>query len=219
MISKPYSEKAAPPPKPNTRLAELTRSTSTSTTHQEPHSTYIKPDSNPFRSHSPIHPPPPHKNPIPKQPTMPTPTPLQTKISNHLTTYLTAFNTSNFTTASKYYHTPSIAISATGVTILPSPTEISTLLSTTVDRLKKTNGFDHSEWIGEKTIIVLEDDDGGGDNDGGERGLVMASCGCKRVRKDGSVCEVFTATYTLRKVEGEWLIVSVHQHPLSTQLK
>lgn len=83
-------------------------------------------------------------------------------------------------------------------------------LAATVAKLREDR-FHHSEWMGEKTIIVLEDD--------GEKGLVMASCGCKRVREDGTSCEEFTATYTLRKVEGKWLIVSIHQHPLSTQLK
>lgn len=136
--------------------------------------------------------------------------PLSSQISHLLNTYLSTFNNSSFTTASKYYHCPATAISASGIVILPAPSDMAEFLSTTVDRLK-TNGFDHSEWVGGKTIIVLEDD--------GEKGLVMASCGCKRVWKDGTSCEDFTATYTLRKVEGKWLIVSIHQHPLSTQLK
>ncbi|TID20110.1 hypothetical protein E2P81_ATG07417 [Venturia nashicola] len=140
---------------------------------------------------------------------MPPPSPLSTQISTILNTYLSAFNTADYKTASKHYHSPAMAISASGVTILPSPCQMADLLSATVTKLKEDN-FDHSEWVGEKKIIVLEDE--------GEKGLVMASCGCKRVRKDGSSCEEFTATYTLRKVRGEWLIVSIHQHPLNTQL-
>lgn len=138
--------------------------------------------------------------------------PLKTQISQLLDTYLRAFNTSNFKAASTYYHKNATAISASGVVLLPTPSDIAELLLTTVGKLKQ-DGFDHSEWVGEKTILVLEDDDEKG------LGLVMASCGCKRVREDGSLCEEFAATYTLRKVDAEWLIVSIHQHPISTQLK
>lgn len=133
----------------------------------------------------------------------------ESQISTLLNAYLHSFNTSSYTEASTYYHEPAIAISATGTILLPTRPGIATFLSNTVTRLQQ-DSFDHSEWIGFKKIIILEDD--------GEKGLVLASCGCKRVRKDGSSCEEFTATYTLRRVEGSWLIVSIHQHPLSTRL-
>lgn len=136
--------------------------------------------------------------------------PLSTQISTLLDAYIKAFNASDYTTASTYFHEPALVVSASGVAVLPSTSDVTNELVATVTELREDD-FHHSEWIGEKTIIVLENE--------GEKGLLMASCGCKRVRKDGSSCEEFTATYTLRKVGGEWLIVTILKHPLSTQLK
>ncbi|QDS76893.1 hypothetical protein FKW77_003968 [Venturia effusa] len=91
------------------------------------------------------------------------PTDLKHQITTLLNTYLATFNASDYATASKYYYSPSIAISASGVLLLPAAADMASFLSTTVSRLK-VDGFDHSEWIGEKAIVVLEDE--------GERGLL-----------------------------------------------
>lgn len=133
---------------------------------------------------------------------------LETQLSQQLDSYISAFNRGDFSTAASHYHSPAITISSGSVTVLHSREDVASLLSATVDRLRK-DGFDHSEWAGPKKMIVLDD------------GLVLVSCVCKRLRKDGSSCQEFSATYTLRKMEtdGEWLIVAIHQHEVGTQLK
>jgi hypothetical protein len=138
--------------------------------------------------------------------TMSPTTALEAQISTQLDTYIAAFNLGSYTTAASNYHEPAVSISAQGVSILPLRKDLAYFLSGTVERLKK-DGFDHSEWAGPKKIIVLDE------------GLVLASCGCKRLRKDGTSCEEFTATYTLRKSGEGWLIAAIHHHPLETQLK
>jgi hypothetical protein len=135
-------------------------------------------------------------------------------ISNYLDSYIGSFNASNYEKASSYYNEPCVSISATGTIIMSTRRDVSEFLSTMSARLRG-EGFDHSEWSGPKKVIVLD-----------EKGLVLASCGCKRLRKDGSSIEEFTATYTLRKGESStsskdqrWLVSAIHHHPLSTQLK
>jgi ketosteroid isomerase-like protein len=136
------------------------------------------------------------------------------EISQLLDTYLSAFNNGNLATASHYYHEPAVAISSSGLTLLPTRSDLATFLSATVVRLRE-DGFDHSEWIGEKNVTVLEAEIGLGDEVG--KGLAVAKCGCKRMRKDGTSCEEFTASYTLRRVGGQWLIISIHQYPLGRE--
>lgn len=133
---------------------------------------------------------------------------LESQISDHLDTYISYFNKSDFANAAAYYHEPAVAISSGGVSILPGRKDLQDYFATTVKRLRE-DGFDHSEWGGPKKIIVLD-----------EKGLVLASCTCKRLRKDGTSCETFTATYTLRNVDGHgWLIAAIHHHPFENQLK
>lgn len=129
-------------------------------------------------------------------------------ISQLLDVYIGHFNKGEFDKAASNYHEPAVSFSAGSVSILPGRKDLESFLSTTVDRLRR-DGFDHSEWAGPKKIIVLDD-----------KGLVLASCTCKRLRKDGTSCEEFTATYTLRKTDNHgWLIAAIHHHPLETQLK
>lgn len=136
---------------------------------------------------------------------------IEVQIAEQLDSYIGAFNAGDFSTAAANYHEPAMAISANAVTILPARKDFSNFLSSTVERLRK-DGFDHSEWAGPKKIIVLENTP--------ESGLVLSSCTCKRLRKDATTCEEFTATYTLRKTSDQgWLIVAIHQHPIATQLQ
>lgn len=131
---------------------------------------------------------------------------LEAQLSHQLDEYISAFNAGDFVFAASHYNEPAVAISVAGVTILPARKDLAAFLSTTVDRLRK-DGFDHSEWMGPKKVIILDEH------------LVLASCTCKRLRTDLSSCEEFTATYTLRKTEQGWLIAAIHQHPVETQLK
>jgi ketosteroid isomerase-like protein len=136
---------------------------------------------------------------------------LEATISQQLDTYIGAFNAGDYSTAASNYHEPAVSIGADAVTILPARKDLSNFLSSTVERLRK-DGFDHSEWAGPKKVVVLENTP--------ERGLILASCTCKRLRKDGTSCEEFTATYTLRKTDEQgWLIAAIHHHPTETQLK
>ena len=131
---------------------------------------------------------------------------LEAQISQQLDAYIAAFNAGDFATASSHYNEPAISISASAVTMFPARKDLSDLFSSIVERRRK-DGFDHSEWAGPKKVIVLDE------------GLVLASCACKRLRKDGSSCEEFTATYTLRKAEQGWLIAAIHQHAIEMQFK
>jgi len=133
---------------------------------------------------------------------------IESEISVLLDTYLAAFNKGDFTTCAEYYHEPAVAITSSGLTHLPARSDLATFLETTVKRLRK-EGFEKSEWIGEKRVEVLEDD--------GEKGLVMVKCGCKRVREDGTSIEEFGVAYTLRRVVGRWEIISIHQYPLKRE--
>ena len=132
---------------------------------------------------------------------------LETQLSDQLDSYIAAFNARDFLTAASHYHEPAVAISSSaGVTILPKRVDLAGFLSDTVARLV-TDGFDHSEWMGPKKVVVL-----------GE-GLVLVSCACKRLRDDGTSCEEFAVIYTLRKDGERWWIAAIHQHDLGMQLK
>lgn len=136
----------------------------------------------------------------------------KTEISDILESYISKFNNNDLAGAASYYDEPAVIISAEGVKLMPAQKDYVSTFTETVKRLK-SEGWDHSEFIGEKGIAVLD----------GDKGLVLASCPCKRLRKDGSSVEEFTATYTLRKKqadEGEgWLIASIHHGPFGTVLK
>lgn len=132
---------------------------------------------------------------------------LEDEISTHLDAYISSFNARDYEKASSYYKEPAVAISAAGTIIMQTQREVSEFLSTTSARLRE-DGFDHSVWSGPKKVIVLD-----------EAGLLLASCGCRRLRKDGSSIEEFTATYTMGKGDQGWRIAAILQHPLATQLK
>lgn len=134
-------------------------------------------------------------------------TSVEDKISAQLDAYIANFNAGKYVEAASNYHEPAVTFSAQAVTVLPRKEDMAQYFSQTVEGLRK-DGFDHSEWAGPKNIIVLDP------------GLVLASCACKRLRKDGSSCQEFTATYTMRKNEdGHWQIAAIHSHPLETQLR
>lgn len=135
-------------------------------------------------------------------------TDLQKLISDLLDTYIASFNAGDYAKAASYYSEPSVGIAAgSPVTVMGTHKDRVDVLESTVARLRE-DGFEHSEWGGPKTIIVLDPE-----------GLVLASCACKRLRRDGTSVEEFTATYTLRKEGSGWKIVAIHHHPFETQLK
>jgi ketosteroid isomerase-like protein len=133
---------------------------------------------------------------------------LEVHISQLLDVYSSKFNHGDFEEAASNYHEPAIALTAGSVAILPARKDLPRFFSGLVER-RHRDGYKNSEFAGPKKIIVLD-----------EKGLVLASCHCKMVREDGTSCEEFTATYTLRKTDDQkWLIAAIHQHPLETQLK
>lgn len=127
-------------------------------------------------------------------------------ISQFLDEYVRKFNDGDFDSAASCYHEPAAVFSVSGVTIFSKRSEIAEMFKKTVQRLRE-DGWDHSEWAGSKKIVTLDDS-----------GLVLASCPCKRLRKDGTSCEEFTATYTLRKKDQNWFVAAIHQHPLGSGL-
>lgn len=133
-------------------------------------------------------------------------------ISDLLESYISKFNNNDLAGAASFYDEPAVVIAAEGVKLMPARKDYVSMFTETVARLK-SEGWDHSEFIGEKSIAILD----------AEKGLVLASCPCKRLKKDGSSVEEFTATYTLRKKqngEGDgWLIASIHHGPFGTVLK
>lgn len=135
-------------------------------------------------------------------------TAIEQHISDLLDAYIASFNAGDYAKAASYYSEPSVAISASSVTVMGTLQDRINVLESTVSRLRE-QGFKHSEWGGPKKVIVMD-----------EKGLTLASCSCKRLRKDGSSVEKFTATYTLSKLgKEEWKIVSIYQHPFDMQLR
>ncbi|KAF1812297.1 hypothetical protein P152DRAFT_449564 [Eremomyces bilateralis CBS 781.70] len=133
---------------------------------------------------------------------------LEESISQQLDDYISDFNKGDFDKAATNYLEPAVTLSASSVSILSNRQDLADMLSSAVTRLRK-DGFDHSEYVGPKKIIILDD-----------KGLALASCATKRLRKDGTSCEEFTATYTLRRTdESGWLIAAIHSHPIDSQLK
>ena len=130
---------------------------------------------------------------------------LSKTISDLLETYIATFNRQDLPGAASYYDEPAFIISASGAKLMPARKDYVSVFTETVQRLKDS-GWDHSEFIGEKGINVMQDDS--------EGALVMASCPCQRLRKDGSSVEEFTASYTLRRGgDRGWLIVGIHHSP------
>lgn len=130
---------------------------------------------------------------------------LKKTISDLLETYISTFNKQDLPGAASYYDEPAFIISATGAKLMPARADYVSVFTETVQRLKDS-GWDHSEFIGEKNITVMQDD--------AEGALVMAGCPCKRLRGDGSSVEEFTASYTLRRGgQRGWLIVGIHHSP------
>ncbi|KIW80066.1 hypothetical protein Z517_06681 [Fonsecaea pedrosoi CBS 271.37] len=124
-----------------------------------------------------------------------------------LDNYLRTFNARDFAGVAKFYDEPFASISRAGVSVVRDHKAAEDLLVSTVERLKK-DGFSNSVWAAPKKVIVLD-----------EAGLVLVSCPCRRLRQDGTLCEQFTATYTLRKTDDQrWLIVAIHTHPFTDQL-
>lgn len=133
---------------------------------------------------------------------------IEQQISDLLDNYIASFNARDYSQAASYYSDPSTAISALSVNVMGDQDDRIAMIKSIATRLRQ-NGVDHSAWAGPKKIIVLD-----------EKGLVLASCPCKRLRNDGSSFEEFTATYSLSKLNGQdWKIASVHQHPFETQLR
>lgn len=122
--------------------------------------------------------------------------PLTSHLSALLDTYISSFNARDFPAAALYYSSPTVSISASGSTVLPSRNDLAAFFSDTVTRLEK-DGFDHSEWMAPKKVVVLDE------------GLVLVSTACKRMRGDGTSCEEFGVTYALRKEGERWLIVAI----------
>lgn len=146
-----------------------------------------------------------------------TTTELTSHISTLLESYISAFNAGDLAAAASYYDEPAVVISAgSGVTLLPARKDYVDTFAETMKRLK-AEGWVRSEFVGEKSIVTLVD---GGDDAGKGKGLVVASCPCKRLRGDGSSVEEFTAIYTLRRADGEgWVICSIHHGEFGRVLK
>lgn len=133
---------------------------------------------------------------------------LKGQISQQLDRYISKFNDGDFGWASSNYHEPTLFISAQAVVTLSTREDIMNNMSSTVEHLRK-DGFSHTEWAGNKNIILLD-----------ENGLALASYICKRFRTNGTLSEEFSATYTPQKIDSQgWLITAVYQHPIETQLQ
>jgi ketosteroid isomerase-like protein len=136
---------------------------------------------------------------------------LKKRISNLLEEYISTFNRQDLPGAASYYDEPAFIIAASGAKLMPARKDYVSIFTETVERLR-SEGWDHSEFIGEKDIRILQDDS--------EGALVLASCPCKRLKKDGSSVEDFTASYTLRRGgEKGWLILGIHHSPFPPQLR
>lgn len=136
---------------------------------------------------------------------------LKNRISDLLEEYISTFNHQDLPGAASYYDEPAFIIAATGVKLMPARKDYVSTFTETVERLR-SEGWDHSEFIGEKDIRIFQDDS--------EGALVLASCPCKRLKEDGTSVEEFTASYTLRRGgERGWLILGIHHSPFPTELR
>ena len=121
--------------------------------------------------------------------------------------YMQAFQTLRAQAVASYIHLPCMLISPQGVAVVSDPAEVECLLGKTMEGLKG-RGYARSELNDVEAISLSEN-------------IVLVSVSRARYRKDGSQLERLGETYTFRKIDNAWKIVTavVHDPDVVLRLK
>jgi hypothetical protein len=110
-------------------------------------------------------------------------------------TYAQTFNLLDSTKVEPFFHTPSMLMTSEQVAVMQTSDEVLGVFNMLMERLKKLN-FAKSEIEGSLKVTQLSNNQG------------LVSGVAKRFDKDGKEIEHFGFTYTLRKVEQGWKIIT-----------
>ena len=121
--------------------------------------------------------------------------------------YVQAFQTLRAPAVASYIHLPCLFIAPQGVVVMASAAEVEALLDKMMEGLK-VRGYARSELTDVKAIPLSEN-------------IVLVSVSRARYKKDGSQLERLGETYTFRKIDDGWKIVTaiVHDPDVVLRLK
>ncbi|PSB53048.1 hypothetical protein [Chamaesiphon polymorphus] len=117
------------------------------------------------------------------------------EILNTFGAYIQAFNSLEPTKVLPFFHLPSMLITSTEVAVMEKPIEVLGVFAILMDDLKNKN-FKESQIVGSLEVQQLSDN----------QGQVVGVA--KRFDRSDAEIEHFGFTYTLRKVEDKWKIIS-----------
>jgi hypothetical protein len=117
------------------------------------------------------------------------------EILNTFGTYIQAFNSLEPTKVLPFFHLPAMLITSTEVAVIEKPIEVLGVFAILMDDLKHKN-FKESQIVGTLEVKKLSDN----------QGQVVGVA--KRFDQANAEIEHFGFTYTLRKVEDKWKIIS-----------
>ncbi len=117
--------------------------------------------------------------------------------------YSIAFNSLEPTKVLDFFHLPTMLMTAKEVAVMEKPLEVLGIFAILMDGLKEQN-FEESKIVSPLKITQLSEN----------QGQVVAVA--KRFNRSKEEIEHFGFTYTLRKVEGEWKIISGILHDPET---
>lgn len=112
--------------------------------------------------------------------------------------YVQAFQTLRASAVASYLHLPCMLIAPQGVAVMSNATEVESLLDKMMEGLK-ARGYARSELTDVEAIPLSEN-------------IVLVSVNRARYKKDGSQLERLGETYTFRKIDNGWKIVTATVH-------
>jgi ketosteroid isomerase-like protein len=112
--------------------------------------------------------------------------------------YVQAFQTLRASAVASYLHLPCMLIAPQGVAVMSSTAEVESLLDKMMEGLK-ARGYARSELTDVEAIPLSEN-------------IVLVSVNRARYKKDGSQLERLGETYTFRKIDAGWKIVTARVH-------
>jgi 3-oxoadipate enol-lactonase len=124
-------------------------------------------------------------------------------IKDRFITYLLAFNSLEPTKVLKFFHLPAILMTSKEVAVMDKPVEVLGVFAILMDDLKERD-FEESKIVSPLQITQLSEN----------QAQVVAIA--KRFNRSQAEIEHFGFTYILRKVEGEWKIISGILHEPET---
>jgi ketosteroid isomerase-like protein len=121
--------------------------------------------------------------------------------------YVQAFQTLRVPAVVSYFHLPFMLIAPQGVAVMSNATEVESLLDKMIEGLK-ARGYARSELTDVEAVPLSEN-------------IVLVSVSRARYQKDGRQLERVGETYTFRKIDDGWKIVTaiVHDPDVVLRLK